>query len=306
MRTLSAIVVILVALAAVGVYLSAYIVRQTEQAIVLQFGEVKDVINEYKLAENGSFVNDAGLYWKIPVVQEVLFYDKRILDLDSAPLEVIVAGQKRLVVDAFVRYRITNPLKFYQTVRDERTAKQRLGNVLEAAVRSVLGAATFEEVVRDKREELTDTIRDQVNNEAKTLGVSVVDVRIKRADLPEANSEAIYKRMQTEREREATEIRSEGRAAANRIEATADRQATVIKAEATKKSELMRGEGDAERNRIFNEAFGKDPEFFAFYRSMQAYEKGLASDDTRLVISPNSEFFRFFGDPTGRPSSPAR
>lgn len=306
MRTLSAIVVILVALAAVGVYLSAYIVRQTEQAIVLQFGEVKDVINEYKLAENGSFVNDAGLYWKIPVVQEVLFYDKRILDLDSAPLEVIVAGQKRLVVDAFVRYRITNPLKFYQTVRDERTAKQRLGNVLEAAVRSVLGAATFEEVVRDKREELMHTIRDQVNNEAKTLGVSVVDVRIKRADLPEANSEAIYKRMQTERQREATEIRSEGRAAANRIEATADRQATVIKAEATKKSELMRGEGDAERNRIFNEAFGKDPEFFAFYRSMQAYEKGLASDDTRLVISPNSEFFRFFGDPTGRPSSPAR
>ncbi len=304
MKTLSAFVIIVLALVAVGVYLSAFIVRQTEQAIVLQFGEVKDVINEYALTPEGNFINNAGLYWKIPVVQEVLFYDKRILDLDSSPLEVIVAGQKRLVVDAFVRYRITNPLKFYQTVRDERTAKQRLGNVLESSVRSVLGAATFEEVVRDKREDLMRTIRDQVNQEAKTLGVSVVDVRIKRADLPEQNSEAIYKRMQTERQREATEIRSEGRAAANRIEATADRQATVIKAEATKKSEQMRGEGDGERNRIFNEAFGKDPEFFSFYRSMQAYEKGLASDDTRLVISPNTDFFKYFGDPAGKPTTP--
>ena len=304
MKTLSAFVIIVLALVAVGVYLSAFIVRQTEQAIVLQFGEVKDVINEYALNPDGNFINDAGLYWKIPVVQEVLFYDKRILDLDSSPLEVIVAGQKRLVVDAFVRYRITNPLKFYQTVRDERTAKQRLGNVLESSVRSVLGAATFEEVVRDKREDLMRTIRDQVNQEAKTLGVSVVDVRIKRADLPEQNSEAIYKRMQTERQREATEIRSEGRAAANRIEATADRQATIIKAEATKKSEQMRGEGDGERNRIFNEAFGKDPEFFSFYRSMQAYEKGLASDDTRLVISPNTDFFKYFGNPAGKPTTP--
>ena len=304
MKTLSAFVIIVLALVAVGVYLSAFIVRQTEQAIVLQFGEVKDVINEYALTPDGNFINNAGLYWKIPVVQEVLFYDKRILDLDSSPLEVIVAGQKRLVVDAFVRYRITNPLKFYQTVRDERTAKQRLGNVLESSVRSVLGAATFEEVVRDKREDLMRTIRDQVNREAKTLGVSVVDVRIKRADLPEQNSEAIYKRMQTERQREATEIRSEGRAAANRIEATADRQATIIKAEATKKSEQMRGEGDGERNRIFNEAFGKDPEFFAFYRSMQAYEKGLASDDTRLVISPNTDFFKYFGSPAGKPTTP--
>lgn len=299
MRTFSAIVIILLGLAAAGIYLSAFMVRQTEQAIVLQFGEVKDVINEYELDENGRFVNDAGLNFKIPVVQEVIYYDKRILDLDSQPLEVIVSDQKRLVVDAFVRYRITNPLKFYQTVRDELRARQRLGNVLEASVRSVLGAATFQDVVRDEREDLMHAIRDQVNNEVATLGISIVDVRIKRADLPEANSEAIYKRMQTEREREATEIRSEGNAAANRIRATADRQATVIKAEATKKAEQLRGEGDAERNRIFAEAFGKDPEFFAFYRSMQAYEKGLGSQDTRLVISPNSEFFRFFGDAQG-------
>jgi modulator of FtsH protease HflC len=300
MRTFSAIVIILLGLAAVGVYLSAFMVRQTEQAIVLQFGEVKDIINEYEVDEKGRVINDAGLNWKLPVVQEVLYYDKRILDLDSQPLEVIVSDQKRLVVDAFLRYRITNPLKFYQTVKNEQTARQRLGNVLEASVRSVLGAATFQDVVRDKREDLMRVIRDQVNKEAQTLGVTVIDVRIKRADLPEANSEAIYRRMQTEREREATEIRSEGNAAANRIRATADRQATVIKAEATRKSEQTRGEGDAERNRIFAEAFGKDPDFFAFYRSMQAYEKGLASKDTRLVISPNSDFFKYFGSAEGR------
>lgn len=304
MRTLSAILIILIGLAAVGVYMSAYMVRQTDQAIVLRFGQVIKVINAFQVNDEGRVVNDAGLNWKVPVVDEVLLYDKRILDLDSQPLEVIVSGQKRLVVDAFVRYRITDPLKFYQTVRNEPTARQRLGNVLEASVRSVLGSATFEDVVRDKRESLMRTIRDQVNSEAKTLGVSIVDVRIKRADLPEANSEAIYKRMQTERQREATEIRSEGNAAANRIRATADREATIIKAEATKKSEELRGEGDAERNRIFAEAFGKDPEFFAFYRSMQAYEKGLASDDTRLVISPNSEFFKFFQNATGKSPAP--
>lgn len=303
MRTFSAIVIILLGLAAVGVYLSAFMVRQTEQAIVLQFGEVKDIINEYEVDKNGRVINDAGLNWKLPVVQEVLYYDKRILDLDSQPLEVIVSDQKRLVVDAFLRYRITNPLKFYQTVKNELTARQRLGNVLEASVRSVLGAATFQDVVRDKREDLMRVIRDQVNKEAQTLGVTVVDVRIKRADLPEANSEAIYRRMQTERQREATEIRSEGNAAANRIRATADRQATVIKAEATRKSEQMRGEGDAERNRIFAEAYGKDPDFFAFYRSMQAYEKGLGSNDTRLVISPDSDFFKYFGSAEGRTSA---
>ncbi|KUO55271.1 MAG: protease modulator HflC [Alphaproteobacteria bacterium BRH_c36] len=304
MRTFSAIVIVLLLLAAAALYMSAFMVRQTEQALLLQFGEVKDVINEYELDSQGRFVNDAGLNWKIPVVQEVIYYDKRVLDLDSQPLEVIVSDQKRLVVDAFLRYRITNPLKFYQTVRTEAIARQRLGNVVEASVRSVLGAATFQDVVRDKREALMTTIRDQVNREAETLGVSVIDVRIKRADLPEANSEAIYRRMQTEREREATEIRSEGNAAANRIRATADREATVIKAEATRKSEQMRGEGDAERNRVFAEAFGRDPEFFAFYRSMQAYEAGLGSKDTRLVITPDSEFFRFFNNPGGT-TSPA-
>lgn len=302
MRIFSAFIIILLGLGAAAVYLSAFMVRQTEQAIVLEFGRVDRVINEYKLDDAGRFLNNAGLNWKIPIVQEVIYYDKRILDLDSQPLEVIVSDQKRLVVDAFVRYRITNPLKFYQTVRTEFRARQRIGNVLEASVRSVLGASTFQDVVRDKREQLMRGIRDQVNNEVETLGISIIDVRIKRADLPEANSEAIYARMQTERQREATEIRSEGNAAANRIRATADREATVIKAEATKKSEQLRGEGDGERNRIFNTAFGRDPDFFAFYRSMQAYETGLGSQDTRLVISPNSEFFKFFGNAQGRPA----
>lgn len=304
MRAFSAFLVILLGLGAAVLYMSAFMVQQTEQAIVLTFGKVDRIINEYKLDDTGKFENNAGLNWKYPVVQEVVYYDKRILDLDSQPLEVIVSDQKRLVVDAFLRYRITNPLKFYQTVKNELIARQRLGNVLEASVRSVLGAATFQDVVRDKRELLMGTIRDQVNIEAETLGVSVVDVRIKRADLPEANSEAIYRRMQTEREREATEIRSEGNAAANRIRATADREATVIKAEATRKSEQMRGEGDAERNRIFADAYGRDPEFFAFYRSMQAYENGLGSKDTRLVISPDTEFFKFFNS-AGGTSSPA-
>jgi membrane protease subunit HflC len=306
MRAFSAVLLILLAVAAAAVYLSAFMVRQTEQAIVLRFGEVIDVINEYEIDKNKKFVNNAGLNWKYPVVDEVLVYDKRILDLDTPPLEVIVSDQKRLVVDAFVRYRITNPLKFYQAVRTEFQARQRLGNILEASIRSALGSATFQDVVRDKREILMHTIRDQVNTEAKELGVSVVDVRIKRADLPEANSEAIYRRMQTERQRQATEIRSEGNAAANLIRATADREATIIKAEATKKSEQMRGEGDAERNRIFAEAFGKDIDFFEFYRSMQAYEKGLASSDTRLVISPTSKFFKYFGDPSGAPAPSGR
>lgn len=288
MRPFLATLVVLLGLAAVGVYLSAFIVRQTEQAIVLRFGKPQATIT------------DPGLHWKIPFVETVDYFDKRILDLDSSPQEVIAADQKRLVVDAFARFRITDALEFYKTVRDENIARQRLGNILESALRSALGSATFQDVVRDKREPLMRRIREQVNQETKGFGLEVIDVRIKRADLPEQNSEAIYRRMQTERQREAAEFRAEGAAAANRIRATADREATVIKAEATKKAEQLRGEGDAERNRVFAEAFGRDPDFFAFYRSMQAYEQGLKAGDTRLVISPNSEFFRYFNEAGGR------
>ena len=296
MRALLAVVIVLLGAAAVGVYLSAFVVRQTEQAIVLEFG---------RPIENG-VITKPGLHWKIPIAQTVDYFDKRILDLDTSPQEVIASDQKRLVVDAFARFKIKDPLEFYKTVRTEETARVRLGAFLEAGIRRALGAATFQDVVRDQREQLMRTITNQVNEEADDLGIEVIDVRIKRADLPEENSEAIYRRMQTERQREAAEFRAEGSAAANRIRATADRERTIILAEANKKSEQVRGDGDAERNKIFANAFSRDPDFFGFYRSMQAYEAGLRSSDTRLVISPDSEFFRYFGNPSGRPSNSAK
>ncbi|MEM9359234.1 MAG: protease modulator HflC [Pseudomonadota bacterium] len=289
MRIVAAIFIVLAGIAAVGAYLSAFVVRQTEQAIVLEFG---------RPIENG-VITKPGLHWKIPIAQTVDYFDKRILDLDTSPQEVIASDQKRLVVDAFARFKISDPLQFYKTVRSEETARVRLGTFLDAGIRRALGSATFQDVVRDKREELMRSITTQVNEEAKDLGIEVVDVRIKRADLPEANSEAIYNRMQTERQQEAAEFRAEGSASANRIRARADKERTVILAEANKQSEQVRGDGDAERNKIFANAFNQDPDFFAFYRSMQAYEAGLKSSDTRLVISPNSEFFRYFGNPSG-------
>lgn len=296
MRTALGVVLALLGLAAAGVYFSLFIVHQNEQALVLEFGKPKRQITE------------PGLHWKIPVVESVDFFDKRILDLDTQTQEVTASDQKRLVVDAFARYRITDPLRFYQTVRDERMVRSRLGPIVESSIRRVLGAATFQDVVKDKREELMKRIALQVNGEGKDFGLEVVDVRLKRADLPEQNSKNIFDRMRAERQREAAEFRAEGAAAANRIRATADREATVIKAEATKKGELLRGDGDAERNRIFNDAFGRDPEFFGFYRSMQAYEAGIKAGDTRMLLSPDSEFFRYFNAPSGvmPPAQPKR
>jgi modulator of FtsH protease HflC len=291
MRAFLALIVILIGLAAVGVYASAFVVHQNEQALVLRFGEPKRVVRQ------------PGLNWKYPVVDTVDVYDKRILDLDTQPQEVTASDQKRLVVDAFARYKIVDPLKFYQTVRSEEGVRSRLGPIMESALRRVLGAATFQDLVRDKREQLMKSIATQVNNEGQPLGLEVVDVRIKRADLPEQNSKSVFERMRAERQREAAEFRAEGAAEANRIKATADRQATVIRAEATRKGEETRGEGDGARNRIYAEAYSKDPEFFEFYRSMQAYEKGLKSGDTRLLISPDSEFFRYFIDPHGKTPS---
>jgi len=289
MRIFFGIVLALLGAAAAAAYFALFIVHQNEQALVLEFGKPKRVINE------------PGLHWKIPVVETVDYFDKRILDLDTQPQEVTASDQKRIVVDAFARYRITDPLRFYQTVRDERNVRSRLGPIVESSIRRVLGATTFQSLVRDRREELMKRIAQQVNNEGKDFGLEVVDVRIKRADLPEQNSKNIFDRMRAERQREAAEFRAEGAAAANRIRATADREATVIKAEATRKGELLRGEGDAERNQVFNLAFGKDPEFFAFYRSMQAYETGIKSGDTRMLLSPDSEFFRFFNSASGGP-----
>jgi membrane protease subunit HflC len=287
LKALWATLVVILGGAAAVAYFSFFIVHQNEQAIVLEFGKPVRIIHE------------PGLYWKIPVVQTVDYFDKRILDLDTASQEVTASDQKRLIVDAFARYRITDPLLFYQTVRDERVVRSRLGPIVESSLRRVLGGATFQDVVKDNREALMKRIAQQVNEEGKEFGLEVVDVRIKRADLPEQNSKNIFDRMRAERQRQAAEIRAEGTGAANSIRANADRDVTVIKADATRDAERIRGDGDAERNRIFAEAFNRDPDFFAFYRSMQAYEAGIRSSDTRMLLSPDSEFFKYFSNPNG-------
>ncbi len=275
---------------------SFFIVYQTQQALVLQFGDVKRA------------VLTPGLHFKMPFVQNVVLLDKRILNLDSPVQEVISNDPKRLVVDAFARYKITNPLKFYQSLGNARVANSRLSTLLNSAVRRVLGAASFIDIVRDKRPQLMQLISQQINAEGKTFGITVVDVRIRRADLPETNSEAIFRRMQTERQQMATEIRAKGNEQSQRIRAKSDRDVSVLVAEARRDGEKIRGQGDGERNRIYAEAFGKDPEFFAFYRSMLAYEKGLTAEGTTMVLSPTSEFFRYFRDASGKTgaASPAQ
>ena len=264
---------------------SFYSVHETKQAIVLQFGRPV-----------GAPITDAGLKFKIPFIQQVHFLDKRILDLDSPAEEVIASDQKRLVVDSFTRWQISNPLQFYISVRDERIARSRLQAIVSSSLRSVLGGEEFVTVVRDNRDQLMTRISEKVNEQASDLGIEIIDVRIKRADLPDANSQAIYRRMQTEREREAKEFRARGAEMAVTITSTADKEVTVILADAQKKSEIMKGEGDGQRNKIFANAFGRDPEFFAFYRAMQAYENALIGGDTSLILSPDSEFFKFFGN----------
>ena len=230
-----------------------------------------------------------------------MYIDKRILDLEAPSQEVIASDQKRLVVDAFARYRIQDPLRFYQTLGSIAGANSQLSILLNSALRRVLGEVTFTHVVRDQRAELMARIRELVDHEATSYGVQVVDVRIRRADLPEQNSQAVYQRMQTERQREAAEFRAQGAQRAQEIRSRADREVTVLVAEATSKSEQIRGEGDSTRNQIFADAFNQDPDFFAFYRSMQAYEHGLKSSDTRLLLKPDLNFFRYFTDPSGKP-----
>jgi membrane protease subunit HflC len=241
----------------------------------------------------------------VPFFDTVVTIDNRILDLENPAQEVIASDQKRLVVDAFARYRIREPLRFYQTIGNIRAANLQLSALLNAALRRVLGETTFSHVVRDERAALMRAIREQLDKDAAVYGITVVDVRIRRADLPEQNSQAVYQRMQTERQREAAEFRAQGAQRGQEIRSRAEREATIIVAEATSRSEQIRGEGDGERNRIFAEAYGKDPEFFAFYRSMLAYETGLRPNDTRLLLKPDSDFFRFFGSATGRPAAGA-
>jgi modulator of FtsH protease HflC len=272
-------------------YGALFTVYQTRQALVVRLGQPVRVVTE------------PGLHFKIPLIDSVISVDKRILDLENPAQEVIASDQKRLVVDAFARYRINDVLKFYQSVGSVDRVNQQLSILLNSALRRVLGEATLTHVVRDERSQLMARVRDQLESEAQSFGISVVDVRIRRADLPEQNSQAVYQRMQTERQREAAEFRAQGSQRAQEIRARADRDVTVLLANATSTAEGVRGEGDGERNRIYAEAYGRDADFFAFYRSMQAYEAGLKNSDTRMLLKPDSEFFRFFVDPSGKAPS---
>jgi membrane protease subunit HflC len=296
-----AIAVVLLVAAIVG-YSTLFTVYQTRQALVVRLGQPVRVITE------------PGLNVKVPFIDSVIYIDKRILNIESPAQEVIAASQdssivsadqagERLVVDAFARYRITDPLKFYQTVGPAGASSQ-LAILLNSTLRRVLGGATLADVVRDKREELMGRMRDQLDHDAQPFGIHVIDVRIRRADLPEQNSQAVYQRMQTERQREAAEFRAQGSQKSQEIRAKADRDVTVLLAQANSKSEQIRGQGDSERNRIFADAYGRDPDFFAFYRSMQAYERSMQKGDTHLVLRPDSDFFRYFGDPSGKAMSP--
>jgi membrane protease subunit HflC len=289
---------VLLLLAVIIAYSTFFTVYQTRQALVVRLGQPVRVISE------------PGLNVKVPFIDSVISIDKRILNIESPAQEVIAASQdntvagaaqvgERLVVDAFARYRIVDPLKFYQTVGLDGASSQ-LAVLLNSALRRVLGGSTLADVVRNRREELMAQMRDQLDHDAQPFGIHIVDVRIRRADLPEQNSQAVYQRMQTERQREAAEFRAQGSQKGQEIRAKADKDVTVTVAEATSQSEQIRGQGDAERNRIFAQAYGQDPDFFGFYRSMQAYERSMESGDTHLVLRPDSDFFRYFEDPSGK------
>ena len=283
------IILLFVLLVAIVVgYSSVFTVNQTDQALQVRLGDPIRVITE------------PGLNFKAPFIDTIITIDKRILDLENPAQEVIASDQKRLVVDAFARYKIKDALRFYQSIGSIQAANIQLTTLLNASLRRVLGEVTFITVVRDDRDALMTKIRDQLDRESASYGISVIDVRIRRADLPEQNSQAVYQRMQTERQREAAEFRAQGGQKAQEIRSKADREATVIIAEANSKSEQIRGEGDGERNRLFAESYGKDADFFAFYRSMTAYENSLKSNDTRFLLRPDSEFFRFFANPSGK------
>ena len=274
---------IIIALGVIA-YLSFFTVKEINQAIVLQFGNPKRVLAE------------PGLKVKIPFIQNVVFLDRRILSLDPQPEEVIASDQKRLIVDAYSRFKIVDPLKFYISVGNEMVARSRLATIINSRLRSVLGKHSLATLLSEERSKQMAIIQEGVNTEAEKFGITIIDIRIKRADLPQANSEAIYKRMQTEREREAKQFRARGAEMAVTITSTADKEVTVILANANKQSEIMKGEGDGIRNKIFADAFGQDPEFFSFYRAMQAYETALIGGETSLILSPDSDFFKFFGN----------
>ncbi len=277
------VVVIIVGILA---YLSLFTVHQTEQALVVQFGNPVETIKE------------PGLHEKWPW-QNVMYYEKRVLNIDPPVERVILAGQRPLLVDSFARYRIVDPLRFFQTVREESGVRERLGTIINASVRAVLGGVTLSTVLSAERADIMTAIKEDVTTEANRFGIEVVDVRMRRADLPDKTAESVYARMRSEREREARESRAKGAEVAQRIRSRADREKVVIVAEAQREAQILRGDGDAESIKIYADAFGKDPQFFAFYRSMEAYRNALGAEDTTLVLSPDSDFFRFFGDMSG-------
>ena len=288
-------VVVLIALAILAGS-ALFTVGQTQQALVLQFNE--------PVAGRG-LVTTPGLHIKVPLIESVVYLDKRILDLETSKQEVLASDNQRIEVDSFVRYHIVDPLKFYQTVGTIPRAENQLGSVLNSAVRRVLGEANLQQIVRDDRAALMVKIKELVAFEAAGLGVGITDVRIRRADLPKEISEKVFSRMQTERAREAADFRARGSEQAQTIRAKADRDVVVLRATAQQEADTVRGEGEATRNGVFAEAFGKDADFFAFYRSMQAYDAGFKAGDTRMVLSPKSEFFRFFDSPAGKAATGA-
>ena len=285
MSKLKIFLIVIIVIAAFILANTLYVVSQAEQAIVLQFGEPVRL------------VKDPGLKMKVPFIQNVVFYDTRLLDLDPPAQEVVLNDKKRLDVDSFTRYRIVDPLKFYQTVRYEFQAESKLKEIVNSSVRKILGRITLQELLSKKRTQIMKDISDAVKKDAQQIGVSVADVRIRRADLPIEVLQAINARMKTERERDAKEFRAEGQQQAQQIRATADKESTIIKAEANKKAQIIRGEGDQQAIDIWNNAVGQDIEFYGFYRSLEAYRNALGQGDASMILSPESEFFEYFSAP---------
>jgi len=282
MRRIGTIAAVVVAAVLFVLFNAFFTVDQRQQALITQFGDPVRIVKE------------PGLAFKTPFVQTVIFFDKRILELSAPPEEVIASDRRRIVVDAFARYRISDPLRFHQSVRIESVARQRLSSILSSSLRGVLGQKALVALLSSERPIMMRSIRDQMRAQAAGLGIEIVDVRIRRADLPKENLESVFGRMQTERQREAAGIRASGDEEATRIRSTADKEVTIIRADATRKSDILRGEGEAERNRILGEAFGRDREFFEFYRSLKAYEASMTGNNTTMVISPDSPFFKYF------------
>ncbi|MES2961998.1 MAG: protease modulator HflC [Pseudomonadota bacterium] len=276
--------ILLISTIAILLFLSTmFTVDQRQQVLILQFGEPVRTINK------------PGIKFKIPLLQNAVFFDKRIIDLGISDQEVIASDQKRLIINAFAKYQITDPLKFYTTVGTTQGFANKISGILDSSLRQVIGEVTLSELLTENRSNIMAKIKDVVSSASEIFGVKIVDVRIMRADLPKENSDAIYARMQTEREKEAREIRANGAEEADKIRAEADKERTIILAEAKKNADITRGNGEAESNKIYANSYGRDPEFADFYRSMSAYKEALNSEKTKMVISPDGEFFKYFG-----------